>query len=146
MIINKAYRRLATLLCGAVLAAGLGVGVSTPAQAGMGNTASTYGLLPMDVASAQGLSLFNAQASALYYNPAYLTRDPRGELTLGMMHAAQELRAASQGSPSGGGSPVTREGDVLSDAPSQQVLIAMKTDLTDLTKFNHPLYLSLIHI
>ncbi|MFT6634295.1 outer membrane protein transport protein [Alcanivorax sp.] len=144
MIINKAYRRLATLLCGAVLAAGLGVGVSTPAQAGMGNTASTYGLLPMDVASAQGLSLFNAQASALYYNPAYLTRDPRGELTLGMMHAAQELRAASQGSPSGGGSPVTREGDVLSDAPSQQVLIAMKTDLTDLTKFNHPLYFAFI--
>ncbi len=125
-------------------AAIISTALSSPVYAAMGNTASTYGLLPTDVGTAQALSMFNTQASALYYNPAYLTRDPRGELTLGMMHAAQELRAASQGSPSGGGSPVTREGDVLSDAPSQQVLIAMKTDLTDLTKFNHPLYFAFI--
>lgn len=140
MIIKTPCRRLAATLLGGLLAAGL----STPAWSGMGNTASTYGLLPVDVASAQGLSLFNAQASALYYNPAYLTRDPRGELTLGMMHAAQEMRAASEGNPSGGSSPVTRDGDVLSDAPSQQVLIAMKTDLTNITKFNHPLYFAFI--
>ena len=87
-------------------AAIISTALSSPVYAAMGNTASTYGLLPTDVGTAQALSMFNTQASALYYNPAYLTRDPRGELTLGMMHAAQELRAASQGSPSGGGSPV----------------------------------------
>ncbi|WP_306377548.1 hypothetical protein [Alcanivorax hongdengensis] len=68
-------------------AAGLLVSsLSVPAFAAMGNTASTYGLLPADVASAQGLSLFNTRASALYYNPAYLTRDSRGELTVGLLH------------------------------------------------------------
>ena len=77
--------------------------LSSPAFAAMGNTASTYGLLPADVGTAMGLSMFNSQASALYYNPAYLTRDPRGELTVGLLHGDQELRAVSQGNPNGGG-------------------------------------------
>ena len=135
MILNQCRRIAATVT---LLAA------SMPALAAMGNTASTYGLLPTDVASAQGLSLFNTQTSALYYNPAYLTRDPRGELTVGLLHGEQELRAASQGNPNGGSSPVIREGDVLNDTPSQQTVIAMKTDLTDITKFDHPLYFAFI--
>ena len=126
-------------MASAVLTAAL----SAQAYGAMGNTASTYGLLPTDVGSAQGLSLFNTQASALYYNPAYLTRDPRGELTVGLLHGDQELRAASQGTASGG-VPVVRDGDVLNDTPSQQVVIAMKTDLSDLTRYHHPLYFGFI--
>lgn len=117
---------------------------SVPAMAGMGNTATNYGLLPTDVGSAQAMSLFNTQVSALYYNPAYLTRDPRGELTVGLLHGDQELRAVSQGNPNGGSSGVVREGDVLTDTPSQQQIIAMKTDLTDMTKFDHPIYFAFI--
>ena len=118
--------------------------LSSPAFAAMGNTASTYGLLPADVGTAMGLSMFNSQASALYYNPAYLTRDPRGELTVGLLHGEQELRAASQGNPNGGAPAVIRDGDVLNDTDSQQQIIALKTDLTDMTKFEHPIYFAII--
>lgn len=118
--------------------------LSSPAFAAMGNTASTYGLLPADVGSAMALSMFNSQASALYYNPAYLTRDPRGELTVSLLHGEQELRAVSQGNPNGGSPAVIREGDVLNDTDSQQQVIALKTDLTDLTKFEHPIYFAII--
>lgn len=118
--------------------------LSTPTFAAMGNTASTYGLLPADVGTAMGLSMFNSQASALYYNPAYLTRDPRGELTVGLLHGDQELRAVSQGNPSGGAPSVIRDGDILNDTLSQQQVIALKTDLTDMTKFEHPIYFAII--
>jgi long-subunit fatty acid transport protein len=118
--------------------------LSSPAFAAMGNTASTYGLLPADVGTAMGLSMFNSQASALYYNPAYLTRDPRGELTVGLLHGEQELRAVSQGNPNGGSPAVIRDGDVLNDTDSQQQVIALKTDLTDMTKFEHPIYFAII--
>ena len=33
------------------------------------------------------------------------------------------------------------DGQVLQDSPSQQVLLGMKTDLTSLTQYEHPLYL-----
>ncbi|MDX1803465.1 MAG: aromatic hydrocarbon degradation protein [Alcanivorax sp.] len=120
----------------AVLAAGL----SQPALAAMGNTATNYGLLPADVGSAQGMSMFNTQASALYYNPAFLTRDPRGELSIGLLHGEQRLKAISNGNPSGGAPVVVRDGDVLNDTPSQQQVIGMKKDLGDLTKFDFPIY------
>ena len=68
------------------VAAAVALTASVPALAGMGNTANTYGLFPVDAGTAQALSMFNAQASALYYNPAYLTMDPRGELTAGLLH------------------------------------------------------------
>ena len=105
---------------------GIGVVSVTPAIASMGNIGTTYGVLPSDIASAQALSLFNSQVSATYYNPAYLTKDSRGELTTGLMHAEHELSA---------------DGQVLQDSPSQQVLLGMKTDLTNLTQYEHPLYL-----
>jgi hypothetical protein len=44
--------------------------VGSIAHAGMSNTATTFGILPSDIASAQSLSLFNNQVSATYYNPA----------------------------------------------------------------------------
>ena len=75
------------------VAAAVALTASVPALAGMGNTANTYGLFPVDVGTAQAMSMFNAQASALYYNPAYLTMDPRGELTAGLLHGEQELKS-----------------------------------------------------
>ncbi|MEY1662870.1 OmpP1/FadL family transporter [Isoalcanivorax beigongshangi] len=109
----------------------------TSAHANMGNTATTYGLLPADVGTAQGLSLFNSQVSATYYNPAYLAADPRGELTAGFLHADHELRVNSLG---GAQAPI-RDGKVLDDTPSQQVLIGMKTNIGSLTKYDMPMYL-----
>ena len=117
---------------------------SAPAVASMGNTASNYGLLPIDVGSAQGLSLFNTQASALYYNPAYLTQDERGELTVGLLHGEHELDITSLGNPSGGGTAVIRDGKRANVADTQQQVIALKTDLTDMTKFDFPIYFAII--
>jgi long-subunit fatty acid transport protein len=118
--------------------------LSSPGFAAMGNTANTYGLLPLDVGTAQAMSLFNTQASALYYNPAYLTRDPRGELTVGLLHGEHELNVKSLGNPSGGGGAVIRDGSRMNVADTQQQIIALKTDLTDITKFEHPLYFAII--
>lgn len=109
-------------------------GMSLTATASMGNLGTTYGVMPVDVATAQSLSMFNDQVSATYYNPAYLTKDTRGELTTGILHAEQELRSANPNA----------NGDVLSNSPSQHVLIGMKTNLGSLTRFNHPLYLGFI--
>jgi hypothetical protein len=111
------------------------------ARAAMGNLGTTYGILPSDLATAQALSMFNTQVSALYYNPAYVTKDPRGELTGGLMHAAPQLKLKELW----GDGTVTRTGsNVLEDTPSQQVLLGMKTDLTNLTQYKKPLYFGMI--
>ena len=123
---------------GAALA--LVMGTAGNAFASMGNIGTTYGVLPTDVASAQALSMFNSNVSAVYYNPAYLAKDPRGELTMGLLHAEHELRVNSLG---GADAPI-RRGDVLQDSPSQHTLIGMKSDLSNLTRFNHPLYLGVM--
>ena len=104
------------------------------ASASMGNLGTTYGVMPIDVATAQSLSMFNDQVSATYYNPASLTKDTRGELTTGILHAEQELRSANPNA----------NGDVLANSPSQHVLIGMKTNLGSLTRFKHPIYLGFI--
>ena len=110
------------------------VGFSGIASASMGNIGTTYGVMPIDVATAQSLSMFNDQVSATYYNPAALTRDDRGELTSGILHAEQELRSANPNA----------NGDVVSSSPSQHVLVGMKTNLGSLTRFGHPIYLGFI--
>lgn len=104
------------------------------AHASMGNLGTTYGLMPADIATAQALSMFNEQASATYYNPSYLTADERGEMSAGILHADQELRAARSGTNS----------DILSDSPSQHVLLGFKTNLASLTRTERPLYLGLV--
>ena len=71
--------------------AAVSAGVSLSATASMGNLGTTYGVMPVDVATAQSLSMFNDQVSATYYNPAYLTKDTRGELTAGILHAEQAV-------------------------------------------------------
>ncbi|KEF30304.1 hypothetical protein D777_03480 [Marinobacter nitratireducens] len=107
---------------------------SATATANMGNIGTTYGLLPTDIASAQALSMFNTQVSATYYNPAYLAKDPRGELTGGFLHGAHELRAEG----------ADRTGSIVTDRPSQNVLIGMKTNLSSLTRVKHPIYLGFV--
>ncbi|CAN0598729.1 unnamed protein product, partial [Ectocarpus sp. 12 AP-2014] len=65
-------------------------GLATTASASMGNLGTAYGVMPVDVATAQALSMFNDQVSVTYYNPSYLTADERGELTGGILHSEQE--------------------------------------------------------
>ncbi|MBM7335232.1 MAG: outer membrane protein transport protein [Alcanivorax sp.] len=122
------------------LALALVMGTGSTAFASMGNIGTTYGVLPTDVASAQALSMFNTKVSSVYYNPAYLAKDPRGELTVGLLHAEHELRVNSLGGPA---API-RRGDVLQDSPSQHTLIGLKSNLSNLTRFNHPLYLGVM--
>lgn len=117
-----------------------GLCLSFPALASMGNIGTSYGVLPIDIASAQALSMFDTQVSATYYNPSYLAKDSRGELTTGLLQAQHQLKAVSDG----GSNPPVRNGDVLQDDPSQHVLIGMKTNLTSLTKFHHPVYLGFV--
>src|SRR5690606_7096028 len=113
----------------AVLSAGLLSLLSFPVLANMGNAPSTYGVLPADIASAQALSIFNTQVSAVYYNPAALAGDARGELTGGIFHADHDLQA---------------NGSTIQNAPSQQLMIGMKTDLSSLSTLEHPLYFGLM--
>lgn len=117
---------MTTGLCACALL--LGPAVSS---ASMGNLGTTYGVLPTDLASAQALSMFNSQVSAAYYNPAYLARDMRGELTAGLLHADHDLKADSQNFGT----------YTVQDDPSQQVLLGLKTDLSSLTESNHPIAL-----
>ncbi|MFN3713746.1 MAG: OmpP1/FadL family transporter [Alcanivoracaceae bacterium] len=125
---------------GRIVFTALAVLAAANLQANMGNIATTYGVLPTDVASAQGLSLFNTKVSATYYNPSQLARDKRGELTGAMLHGEHDLRAISLG----GSNPPVREGETLMNTPTQHVLIGMKTDLTSLTRYERPLYFALL--
>ena len=107
-----------------------------PAHAAMGHSSSLYGVLPADMASAQALSLFSTSTSALFYNPAHLTRDERGELTGAILHGDHDLRAKSQG----GEDPQERDSDTINDTPTQQFLLGMKTDVSRLFSFtDHPM-------
>ena len=110
------------------------------ARAAMSDNATTYGLLPADVATAQAFSLFSDQVSATWYNPASLTRGPEGELTGALFHGQPSLEVESHG----GTNAPSRDGDVLNDTPSQTQVIGMKKDLSDLTKFDHPIYFGFI--
>lgn len=110
--------------------------ISLPGHASTGNVATNYGLLPIDVGSAQGLSLFNTQVSSAFFNPAQLSSDVRGELNGALLHAAHELKAISLG----GSNPPIREGDVLFDRPTQQSLLGLKTNLSSLTTLEKPIH------
>lgn len=110
------------------------------AAASMGNIATTYGLLPYDMASTQSFSLFNEQVSASYYNPASLALSEHGELTLGFLQATPTLEVTSNGGPN----PPTRNGTVLESDQTETLLFGMKTNLTSLTKFETPVYLALM--
>ncbi len=116
------------------------LGLPAAGLASMGNLGTTYGVLPSDLASAQALSAFNHQVSAVYYNPAALAQDDRGELTAGLLHADHSLKLKSLG----GEAPINSGGKTILDKPSQHLLLGMKTDLTSMTQFEHPLYLGVM--
>lgn len=109
-------------------------------HASMGNIATTYGLLPQDMATSQSFSLFSDQVSASYYNPASLALSERGELTFGFLQATPSLEVTSNG----GANPPQRSGTVLESNQTETVLFGMKTNLTSLTKFKTPVYLALM--
>jgi long-subunit fatty acid transport protein len=125
----RSLLRLSTGLCAGALFI-----YPAAALANMGNTATTYGLLPTDIASAQALSMFNTQVSTTYYNPAYLAHSTKSELTAGLMHAEHNLKADSQ-----------QFGTyTVQDDPTQQVLLGLKADLSDLTELGQPMYLGVM--
>ena len=109
---------------------------STTALAAMGNAPSNFGLFPHDIATAQAFSLFNAQSSAVYYNPAALVNDDRGELTFSYTHAKHTLELESLG----GSSPLDRDGAVIQSDPNQLQMLGLKTNLSKITTFEHPVY------
>ncbi len=109
-------------------------------QASMGNLATTYGLLPSDMATSQSYSLFSKEVSAAYYNPAALAQESKGLLTIGMLQAIPELKVKT----TGGNNPPVRSGAVLESDKTETILFGMKTNLTSLTKFNKPIYLALM--
>lgn len=121
-----------------VKAALLGV-LPVLAHAGAGDAASTYGLGPLAVGSAQAFSAFHSGAWAVYYNPAAMARDPEGELSVVLQHGDQELRARSLG----GTDPLIRENDVLSDVSSELVLLGLKTRIAGAGETERPLYLGI---
>jgi hypothetical protein len=107
--------------------------------AGAGDAASTYGLGPANVGSAQAFSPFGSGAWATYYNPAALARSPEGELTAVVQYGDQELRARSLG----GDAPLVRENDVLSDQSSELVLLGIKTRIAGASDDAIPAYLGI---
>jgi len=118
-------RLCAIFLCGLVV---------PPVHASMGNLGTSYGLMPQDIATAQGLSMFTKEVSATYYNPSYITADKRGELTAGILHAEQELRTTRSDA----------RGNVLSNSPAQHILLGFKSNLASLTRDQHPIHVGII--
>lgn len=97
------------------------------AQASLGHIGSNFGLLPNDVASAQSLSMFSNQPSAVYYNPAYLARDRKGAMSAGMLFTEQSLTAK------GWNDNVVKD-DVIEDDSNYNILLGFKTDLSTMLK------------
>lgn len=95
-------------------------------MAGSGDSATTYGLGPLNTGSAMALSPFQPDAWAAYYNPAALARSSEGQLVAVLQNGDQELRAESLG----GSDPLERDGDVLHDRSSELALLGLKTNLS----------------
>jgi hypothetical protein len=99
------------------------------AQASLGHIGSNFGLLPNDVASAQSLSMFSNQPSAVYYNPAYLARDRKGAMSAGMLFTDQTLTAKGWNTPDN-----VVDNDVIEDDSNYNILLGFKTDLSTMLK------------
>ena len=100
------------------------------AMASMGTVATNFGLTPTDTASAQALSMFSNQPSAVYYNPAYLARDRKGAMTAGFVFTEQELTAKGWGQPD----KIILDGDVIENDSNYNVMLGFKTDLSTMLK------------
>ncbi|MBQ0714854.1 MAG: outer membrane protein transport protein [Paraperlucidibaca sp.] len=100
------------------------------AMASLGTVATNFGLTPTDTASAQALSMFSNQPSAVYYNPAYLARDRKGAMTAGFVFTEQELTAKGWESPD----KIILDGDVIENDSNYNVILGFKTDLSTMLK------------
>jgi len=98
------------------------------AQASLGNLGTTFGLSPVDIASAQSFSLFNSQSSAAYYNPSALAATDQGEMYLGLLSGTPDMTA----------------GDQTFDDATQPILAGMNVNVTNLFNFSYPIYFGLI--
>ncbi|MFT5806031.1 MAG: long-chain fatty acid transport protein [Moritella dasanensis] len=98
------------------------------AQANMGNLGTTFGLSPVDIASAQSFSLFNSQSSAAYYNPSALATAGKGEMYVGLLSATPDITAGEQ----------------TFDEATQPILAGMNVDVSNLFNFSYPIYFGLI--
>ncbi len=107
--------------------------------AAMGTVATNFGLLPQDVATAQSLSLFSNQPSAVYYNPAYLARDRKGQVSAAYLFTEQDIRAKGWGEPD-----MVVVDDVIEDRSNYNVLLGFKTDLSTMLKSNRAMVLGLM--
>jgi hypothetical protein len=106
------------------------------AYAGMGESATAYGLGPSNVGSVQSFSLFSDDAWSVYYNPAAMARSKTGYFSAVVQHGEQDLRATSIGGPD----PFPRNSDTLQSTDSQLLLIGLKSSLSGATSFDHPIY------
>ena len=112
-------------LVAASIALAMGAG---SAQASLGNLATTFGLSPVDIASAQSFSLFNSQSSAAYFNPAALSATDQGEMYVGLLSATPDITA----------------GNKSFDQATQPILAGMNVNITGLFNFSYPIHLGLI--
>lgn len=106
-------------------------------MAAMGSVATNFGLTPADTASAQALSMFSNQPSAVYYNPAYLARDRRGALSAGFLFTEQDLTVKGFGTPD----TIIASGDTAEDSSNYNVLLGLKTDLSTMLTSNRAMVL-----
>lgn len=106
-------------------------------MAAMGTIATNFGLTPTDTASAQALSMFSNQPSAVYYNPAYLARDRRGALSAGFLFTEQDITAKGWGMPDS----IIQSGDTVEDSSNYNVLLGLKTDLSSMLKSDRAMVL-----
>lgn len=107
--------------------------------AAMGTVATNFGLLPQDVATAQSLSLFSNQPSAVYYNPAYLARDRKGQVSAAYLFTEQDIRAKQWDTPDN-----VVQDDVIEDSSNYNVLLGFKTDLSTMLKSDRAMVLGLM--
>ena len=106
-------------------------------MAALGTVATNFGLTPSDTASAQALSMFSNQPSAVYYNPAYLARDRKGAMSAGFVFTEQELTAKGWQKPD----RIILDGDVIEDDSNYNVILGFKTDLSSMLKSDRAMVL-----
>ncbi len=118
----------------------------TAAWASQGTIATNFGLLPQDVATAQGLSMFSNQPSAVYYNPAYLARDRKGAVSASFLFTEQDIEARPNNFPADNDPNRIRltGGDDVVNRSNYNVVLGFKTDLSTMLKSNRAMVLGFV--
>jgi len=108
--------------------------------AAMGTVATNFGLLPQDVATAQSLSMFSNQPSAVYYNPAYLARDRKGQVSAAYLFTDQDIKAR----PRNFGEDNFLQNEEIVNRSNYNVLLGFKTDLSSMLKSDRAMVLGIM--